>query len=342
MADRQRSVSTKDVAALAGVSIGTVSNVLNAPHKVAEATRLRVNEAIRELGWERNENARQLRAGRSNTIGMLVPNLYNPHFAELFHGAEEFLYERGYIVNVSNANELPEREELILDQFRRQRVGGVMMAPVGAAMASAANLMERQIPVVLLDEANNSEFSGVGSDNFTGGLLAGHHLIDQGHHRIAFVGACERLVQVRDRLRGCQVAVQAHPGASLRVISTAQMDPEAGRRAAEEILKLDLPFRPTAVFCASDLVAMGFLQGMTAAGLRVPEQMAIIGYDDIDFAASAAVPLSSIRQPTHQMGREAASLLLGAMNAISQTGEMPRISKLFNPDLVVRESTLRS
>lgn len=342
MPRKKKDASTKDVAALAGVSVGTVSNVLNAPHKVSEATQSRVLAAIEQLGWEPNENARQLRAGRSNTVGMVVMDIANPYFADLFRGAEEALLEAGYSVYIGNSDQDYDREVMLLEHFRRSQVGGVLLAPMGTELKSARVFQKKGIPVVLVDRTNSDEFCQVGVDDFAGGKLAANHLAEQGHKRVAFIGGPESLSQVQNRLQGARAALAESQDVSLLVFPTVALDVEAGKQAALDVLNLPSGLRPTAVFCANDLIAIGMLQGMVAAGIRVPEEMAIIGYDDIVFAAAAAVPLSSIRQPKAEMGREAARILIESIRQVEAGTEPELVTRVFTPALVERASTIRS
>src|SRR5919112_818932 len=176
------SVSMKDVAALAGVSVGTVSNVVNSPTMVAEPTRQRVERAIAKLGWVPNESARQLRAGRSRSIGMVVMDIANPFFTDLVLGAEDYVQERGYSVQVSNSAQDQRRERSHLRLLEQQRVGGVLLAPIWGLSDQVTQLRRRGIPVVLLDRAgDSSDLCSVSVDDVEGGRLAMQHLLDPGH-----------------------------------------------------------------------------------------------------------------------------------------------------------------
>lgn len=341
MKKKHAAVSMKDVAALAGVSVGTVSNVLNQPDRVLESTRQRVEDAIRKLGWIRNESARQLRAGRSESVGIVVMDVANPYFVDLLLGAEETFYDRGYTVNLGNSDQHREREALLMRHFMRSRVDGVLLAPIGNSSGVTDELLRAGIPVVLLDRVSGTGLCSVGMDDIEGGRLAVHHLLEQGHKRIAFVGGPLGLAQVRDRARGARLAV-ANSGAHLDVVEAKTLDVEEGRNAAQHIARSDSKVRPTAVFAANDLIAIGMLQGFVAEGLSVPDDVAIIGYDDIDFAAAAAVPLSSIRQPRYEMGRCAAELLLKEITAAESGDEHQHEPVSFSPELVARISTLRT
>jgi LacI family transcriptional regulator len=336
------SVSMKDVAALAGVSVGTVSNVVNSPAMVAEPTRQRVERAIAKLGWVPNESARQLRAGRSRSIGMVVMDIANPFFTDLVLGAEDWLNEQGYSVQVANSASKPSRESAQLALFEQQRVRGVLYAPIWGLDERVRQLRRRGIPVVLLDRAGNeADFCSVSVEDVEGGRLAVGHLLDQGHLNIAFVGGPSRLQQIRDRRQGAELARLQRGGlGNLLIISTPGTDTASGVAAADEIIALPAGERPTAVFAANDLVAIGLLQGFMTHGFAVPHDVAIIGYDDITFAASAAVPLSSIRQPRADLGRRAAELLLEEIEAVGQKVDHDHQQVRFTPELVVRRSTV--
>ncbi len=342
MASRKVSVNMKDVATLAGVSLGTVSNVVNTPEIVSERTRVRVTEAISKLGWVPNESARQLRAGRSRSIGMVVLDIANPFFTDLVLAAEDYVTERGYAVQVSNSAQQTSRERAHLMLLEQQRVGGVLLAPIWGVDDRVGELRRRGIPVVLLDRARDqTDLCSVSVDDVEGGRLAIQHLLEQGHRHIALVGGPGDLQQVRDRRAGAELARAGFGGsANLLTISTPNLDAESGAAAAGELLALSTTERPTAVFAANDLLAIGVLQGFVSHGLRVPDDVAIIGYDDISFAASAAVPLSSIRQPRRDLGRRAAELLFEEMLALQE--ERPHLHQAvrFTPELVVRRSTV--
>jgi LacI family transcriptional regulator len=344
MAARKASVSMKDVAALAGVSLGTVSNVLNSPDIVAEPTRRRVELAIAKLGWIPNEPARQLRAGRSRSIGMIVMDIANPFYTDLVIGAENCVQERGYSVQVGNSAQEADRENAQLLVLMQQRVRGVLLAPIWGIDERVRQLKLRGIPVVLLDRAGNqSDFCSVSTDDVEGGRLAVQHLLDQGHTTIAVVGGPGNLQQVRDRRLGAELATSRQDGsARLLTISTPHLDVEAGVRTAEEIVLMPSNERPTAVFAANDLLAIGLLQGFVTAGLRVPEDMAIVGYDDIAFAAAAAVPLSSVRQPRLAIGCRAAELLFDEIAAGDRDESHDHQQIRFTPELVVRRSSAKS
>ncbi|MFE1646859.1 LacI family DNA-binding transcriptional regulator [Microbacterium sp. P01] len=328
------SVNVKDVAAEASVSVGTVSNVLNRPDKVAPETVARVQAAIDKLGFVRNDAARQLRAGRSRSIGLIVLDSANPFFADLARGAEERAAAAGVSVLLGNSDQDSARETAYLDLFREQRVNGVLLIPNDIA---GTMLTHAGIPLVLVDgELPGGELPSVAVDDVEGGLLAVAHLLGLGRRRIAFVGGPLSIRQVADRLEGARRALAVEADASLEVIELEALTVLHGRRAGEAIAARSPADRPDAVFCANDLLAVGVLQGTAIlGGVRVPEDVAIIGYDDIDFAQSTVVPLSSVRQPAREIGATAVDLLF---ETLEHPGEPPRHVR-FRPELVVRAST---
>ncbi|MEZ3160398.1 LacI family DNA-binding transcriptional regulator [Microbacterium sp. BWT-B31] len=338
-------ISVRDVADDAGVSVGTVSNVLNRPEKVSPDTVARVLASIERLGFVRNDAARQLRAGRSRTIGLVVLDVRNPFFTEVARGAESRAAEHGLSVLVANSDDKHDRESTYLDLFEEQRVFGVLVTPVSENLPRLMRMRDHGIPTVLVDrESHDASFASVAVDDVEGGRIAAEHLLSIGRRRIAFVGGPVTIRQVADRLAGAQAAIGAADG-RLEFIGTDALTVEEGRRAGRGILARDPRDRPDAVFAANDLLALGLLQSIvmlpgssTAADgrgrVRVPGDIALIGYDDIDFASSAVIPLSSVRQPAELIGSTAVDLLLEI-----ERGERPREHVVFQPELVVRGST---
>lgn len=335
-----RSASVKEVAAAAGVSLGTVSNVLNHPERVSVSTRERVEATMRELGFVRNESARQLRAGKSRVLAYVMLDATNPFFTDVAQGIEEAVEQAGLSLFLCNSDQRPEREHAYLAQLEEQRVQGVLITPVDPDDEVLDELSARGTPLVVVDRTRRTPtHCSVAVDDVMGGRLAVEHLLDRGHERIAFVGGPERIGQVRDRREGALTALSAAglPPENLVIVETEALTVAEGRSAGERILGLTGASRPTSAFCANDLLALGLLQQCVALGIRVPEDLAIVGYDDIDFAAAATVPLTSVRQPRSRLGREAAQLLLDEAN--NPDHEHQQLE--FIPELVARASTLR-
>ncbi len=304
--------SMRDVADLAGVSIGTVSNVLNRPDKVSVETARKVTAAIDALGFVRNDAARQLRAGSSRAIGLIVLDIRNPFFGELAIGAEDGALEAGYSIVLGNSDEKVAKEAAYLDLFEEQRMRGILVTPVGDVETRLGRLRERGTPAVLVDRTSSSgEFSSVSVDDVAGGRLAGEHLVGLGHRKIAFLCGPLSIRQVQDRLLGLQQVAQVHDDVRIEVISGSNLGILEGRRLGEQIAARSPTDRPDAVFAANDLMAIGAIQAFVMLGtLSIPDDMAIVGYDDIDFAAGTVVPLTSIRQPARLIGQTAIEILL--------------------------------
>ncbi|HEY0215134.1 MAG TPA: LacI family DNA-binding transcriptional regulator [Cellulomonas sp.] len=330
------------MAAAAGVSVGTVSNVLNRPHQVSEATRERVETAIADLGFVRNESARQLRSGASRAVGMIVIDSGNPFFADVTRGAEDRVHEAGGVVLVGSSAGQTDRERQYLELFEQQRVRGLLVTPTTDDPTGLEVFRRLRIPVVLVDRVPEGlGFSSVSVDDVEGGRLVGSHLVERGHRRLCFVGGPDRLRQIQERSTGFRAAVAAVPEVRVRTITTGDLTLNAGRAAADQIAALPAQERPEAVFAANDLLAIGLLQGLLAHGLRVPTDVALVGYDDIDFAAAAAVPLSSVRQPREELGRRAAEILYQEIVALDEHRPAERTHVRFAPELVERASTAR-
>jgi len=331
-----------DVAAAAGVSVGTVSNVLNKPHLVSASTQERVTAVIDNLGFVRNESARQLRAGSSRAIGLVVIDSANPFFADVARGVEDAVEEVDGVVLLGNSAGEQRRERRYLELFEEQRVRGVLIAPMSEADPQVGALTALGIPVVFLDRhGESSAHSSVSVDDLAGGRIAAAHLVQQGHRLVAFVGGPSSLRQVRERRQGAEVVIEATEGAILLAISTRGLTVDAGRQAADDLSLMSAALRPTAVFAANDLIAIGLLQGLSAHGLRVPDDIAIVGYDDIEFAAAAAVPLSSVRQPRVELGRRGAELLFEELEALESGRPFEHQHVRFQPELVVRLSSAK-
>jgi LacI family transcriptional regulator len=342
------SVSIKDVAARAGVSLGTVSNVLNRPDTVRAATRARVEVAIAELGFVPNASARQLAAGRSRIIAYVVLDATNPFFTDVARGVEEVARVERLSLFICNSDQDAEREDQYLEQLTELRARGVLITAMDYTNPRLTRLREAGVPVVLVDRApdGSDDWCTVGVDDVAGGDLAISHLIEAGRVQLAFVGGPDEIPQVADRHTGALKAVDAAglPPESLTWIHTTGLNIAEGRRAGERLLGLPKRRRPTGVFCANDLLALGLLQHLVQHGVDVPGDVAIVGYDDIEFAAAAAVPLTSVAQPRHQLGRSAAALLVDEANSADGAAGGTRHQHqhvVFPPELVARASTAR-
>lgn len=328
-----------DVAERAGVSTATVSHVLNRPERVAASTRTRVAEVIAELGFVRNASARQLSDGRSRAVGLVVLDA-NPFNTEIARGVEDALKPAGYVVIVCNSAGSKEREEENVRLLEEQRVGGVLMTPVATSRIPALDRLRASgTPVVLVDHRGGNESCSVSVNDVVGGRLAARHLYELGHRQVGIVNGPSSIQPNAERRKGFIEALRKE-GIDVKRECDLQTDVlrvEAGEEAGEHLLSLRHP--PRAVFCGNDLLAIGVLRATLAHGLSVPEDIAIVGYDDVVFAELATVPLTSVRQPIYELGYSAANLLLkeirDAQDGIAHSHER----LVFKPELVVREST---
>lgn len=328
-------IGIREVAQRAGVSPGTVSNVLNRPERVAATTRARVEEAIRELGFVRNGSAATLRAGQSRAVGLVVLDVGNPFFVEVARGVEDVVSDRDHAVILCNSRESPDREARNLRVLAEQRVRGVLITPADEDLSRLGLLRQRGVAVVLVDHPASGDVCSVAVDDVAGGELAVAHLLARGARRIAYVTGPLVIRQCAERRAGALRALRASgpPARDLEDVVVPEMTAHGGTLAAERLLADGLP---DAVFCANDLLALGVLRALGQAGVRVPDDVALIGYDDIEFSSAAAVPLSSIRQPTYQLGKIATELLLEECD--DPAGHAHQ-QVMFQPELVVRESS---
>lgn len=326
--------SMKDVAALAAVSIGTVSNVLNNPQMVSPKTRDRVEQAIAQLGFIPNAPARQLRAGRSKVIGLVVPDIANPFFTEVARGVEDAAMEAGFVVILCNSDEQAAREDRYLRVLESQRVGAILITPARKGIKPLQRLIANGTAVALLDhEGGTREACSVSVDDALGGQLAASHLIGLGHRSIAWLAGPPDIPQVADREAGILRATEEHSVLLERIVA-GQMTASAGDAAVDAALGRGMT--PSAMVCANDLLAIGAMRALMRAGMRIPQDVSIVGYDDIDFAASAAVPLTSVRQPKYELGFAAAQLVISEFED-RRVHAHQRVR--FQPQIVVREST---
>jgi LacI family transcriptional regulator len=329
-------VGIRDVARAAGVSVGTVSNVLNYPDQVSAKTLAKVQQTMQSLGFVRNDLARQLRMGRSTAIGFVVVNVANPFFADLAHELEAAAEEVGHTIVLGSSDQNAARERRYIDLFDEQRVRGLLIVPQQGLTPQLSRLRASGTPVVLFDgNIESDEVCSVGLDGSAGGYIAVRHLVETGRRRLVVAGG--PLSQIGDRMSGAARAAQETPGVTLSIIETDDLTVEQGRLVAERILALREEDRPDAVFAANDLLAIGVIQTLILdRRLSVPRDIAIVGYDDIDFAASTVVPLSTIRQPRESLARAALELL---EQEVAGDENHKHGRHLLQPELIVRASS---
>lgn len=338
-APRRRRPSVGDVARVAGVSVGTVSNVLNKPELVSPETRDRVELAIKELSFVRNGRARQLRQGSSTTVGAVLLDIRNPFFTDVARGIEDRLAVDDLTLMLASSDDDPRRESKFLRLFEEHGVLGLLVVPTTHETEHLAAIQERGVAVVLLDApAGAAGLSSVWLDDVAGGSLAAAHLLEQGHERLVFLNGPHSIRQCQDRRAGVDRAVLAvgqDPERVVEEITLPRLDAGAGEEAIAAWVAAHDGAAPTAVFCVNDLVAIGVQRALRrAGGFALLSGCAVVGYDDIEIAGELAVPLTSVRQPRHEMGREAAELLL--RQAAGETEQ----HTVFEPELVVRASSV--
>jgi len=330
--------SVRDVAREAGVSLGTVSNVLNNPQNVAPENVAKVQAAIKKLSFVRNDAARQLRAGRSRGIGVIVQDIRNPFYAELTRGAEDEAVDFDLGILIADSADDAERQRFILGLFEEQRVLGILATLITDNLEILQGIKRRGTPVVIVDRKSpDATISSVSVDDVAGGNMAVEHLLGSGRSRIAFAGGPLSELEMSERLDGARGAVANHPGAQLEVFETVEQTVLEGRRIGGEVIARSPGDRPDAIFAANDLLALGIMQAVVLSKeISIPRDLALIGYDDISFAQTAIVPLSSVRQPSSEIGAHAVKLLVEESQ--SESAIQPQ-QFVFHPTLVVREST---
>lgn len=332
----QRRLNSHMVAAAAGVSQGTVSNVLNRPEKVAPATYERVMETIESLGFVPNRSARDLRNGRGSALGIVVLDVANPFWGELVRGAEEVATRHARAVIVCSSEGSPEKEAQLLKLLESYQVECVLIAAVDSDASHLSALRRRGTEVVLLERAQASgDAPAVGTDDVLGGRLAAEHLLEMGHRRVAFVNGPHEIASCRDRAQGLLDAFARAGSGVITEITVPTLTAREGFQATEAVLSQQPGV--TAVFCANDMLALGVLRGLASRGVRVPEQVSIVGYDDADFAALLSPALTTIRIDPMEIGRRAARAALG----ISAGADDPVEDSMLEPHLVERDSVAR-
>ena len=327
-------ITIKDVARQAGVSVATVSRVYSGRDPVSERTRVRVSEVGARLGYSPHGAAQSLITNRTSTIGVLLPDLYGEFFSEVIRGIDQTARRHGYHVIVSSAHQEPADMEAALRAMRGRVDGMIIMSPGVAAGTQLAALSTR-FPTVLLNSAGEGgHAASITIANYEGAYAMGRHLLALGHRRIAILKGSEGNLDAAERLRGYRAALRdagIEPELALEV--AGDFDEHSGFAAAERILALDP--RPTALFAANDSMAIGALAALRKAGVRVPEDIAIAGFDDIPIARYMHPPLTSVHVDIAALGERAARRLLDAM-ATPDRGE--RAVEILPATLVVRAS----
>ena len=305
----------RDVARLADVSIATASRVMNGKRTVKEALRLRVTRATEALDYHPDSVARSLKVRRTKTVGVVVPDVSNPFFPEIMRGMEDVARRSGYSILFCNSNEDEGLERSHLSMLFSRRVDGVVIAPANP-YAVRDRLTRQRIPFVLCDRVPpNFPGAGVTTDNFEASRHAVRYLIELGHERIAIVIITAHMAPTVDRLKGFRQALKEEHLAVredyIRGVDIADFSPQSAYQCGLELMRLPDP--PTAIFCASNRVTLGLMRALGELRIPCPERVSILGFDDFDWAAYTNPPLTSVAQPTYEIGKQAMQLLVRKM-----------------------------
>ncbi|HWQ90237.1 MAG TPA: LacI family DNA-binding transcriptional regulator, partial [Clostridia bacterium] len=318
-------VTMKDVAAEAGVSIATISRVLSGRNGVTKPVRERVLRTIGKLDYHPNRLARGLRAGRRKLVGVVIPDLQNPFFPGVVHGVEEILYAAGYTLVLGHSDGLVERERNHLMVLRGEGAAGLILIPDNGTNANYEFLRAQDVAVVAVDRVPTGlQVDLVTSSNREGMRAATTHLLGHGYRSIGFINGPEHVSVARERLAGYREGLLA-AGLEYSAVMVIHSDfRQAGGHLAMASL-LDQPNPPRAVLIGNNLMTLGALQAIHERGLKIPDQVAVVGFDDMSWAASLNPPLTAIAQPAEEIGRTAAQMLL---------------ERLTNPGRLVRQVVL--
>ena len=329
--------SLQEVARAAGVSPSTVSRTLSRPDLVNGETRERVEAAVRELGYRPSRVARRLRVARgySELIGLVIPDLQNPFFADVARGVEDVAARHGYTVLIGNSDEDVEKEARYLNAMMAEAVDGIILPPSCEGRSAAVDLARAGVPLVCVDRRlDKARADTVVVDNVRGAADATEHLIALGHRRIGYLEGKQGVSTTRERLEGYLAAlvaqgIESDPG----LLVAGDSRPESGRRLAAKLL--ERPDRPTALLVGNGMMTLGAVEAIHAQGLRIPDEVAVVGYDDMPWALALTPALTVVRQPGYELGLRAMELLRQRIHE----PERSFTTVMLQPELVVRGST---
>lgn len=325
-----------EVAQLAGVSIATVSRVINADPAVKEQTRRAVQSAIKQSGYQPNRVAQRLRStAKSNKlIGVLIPDLQNPFYVDVVHGIEEVAYQHGSAVVIGNFGQEQKREKMYIDLWKAEFADGFILAPTNATDKYVQELISEGRPVVCIDRGlHHMKVDTVKSDNVIGAFSAIEHLIKLGHQRIAFIHGDFSIQTTKERIKGYKSALKKYGiPFTPELLRGKYSDFESGKIITKELL--DLKKRPTAIFTGNNLLTLGCLETLHHHAISIPEEMALVGFDDMYWAGSLNPPLTAVKQQGIEIGKNAINLLYDRI----QNKERPASSLIIKTELVIRRS----
>ncbi|GAB4402771.1 MAG: substrate-binding domain-containing protein [Anaerolineales bacterium] len=327
-------VSIKDIARAAGVSHSTVSRALADSPLVREETRERIKQLAQEMGYSPHALARSLVTRRTQTVGVVVTTIADPFVSEIVRGLEETGQNHGYTIILCNSNAEPRRELAAVKALREKRVDGIIVTASRIGDLYLPLLEDFGVPIVLINNQQTGKYVySIGTDDLRGGQIATEHLLSLGHTRIAYIASPNNVNSSQARMEGYRAALEA-AGIAFDPALVADGDgrPAAAMRATEHLLSRGV--RPTAIFCYNDMTAIGTMRALRKAGIRVPDDISVVGYDDIPIVEYLDPPLTTIRQRKYDMGCMAMDMLLRLLNGATDVQDVT-----IEPTLVVREST---
>lgn len=333
---RSRQPSLVAVARLAGVSLGSASNAISQPHLVSAAMREKVQEAVDALGYVPNRAASALRRGSNPLLGLVIPDVTNPFYAAIVDAVVEAADRYGYAVSLCVSHDDPEREYRHFDLLAQQRAAGALVVPIEANLSRLSRLRGVGTRLILVDRSADARLGcSVAVDDVLGGRLAVDHLLGCEGEGVTIVNGSSSIPQCRDRLSGAREALVSRglDPRSLHEIEVDEMDMANGVAAGERIAREGAPRR---IFCINDQLARGVIDGLSSAGLSVPEDASVIGYGDLAISAGGSLALSTVGQPKREMGAAAVDLLLDELHDGDQH---EHTATVFEPHLIARDST---
>lgn len=328
----------RDVARRAHVSTATVSRVINESGFVAEELKARVRQAMADLNYSPNNLARSFRQNRSFMIALMISDISNPFFTSLVRGVEDVVKEGGLNLLLCNTDENPAKERSYVEVLIGNRINGVIMAPTGSARESVEAFRQHGIPVVFIDrQLAGVEADAVLLDNVSGAYEATVHLLRLGHRRIGIITGLEGVSTSEEREEGYRRALADFGIApDERLIVRGNSRIEGGIRQTRALLALPPDVRPTALFASNNLLTIGAMRALREAGVKVPQEMAVVGFDEFESTSIIDPPLTVVAQPTYEIGMRAAKRLFAHLSQGTRE-EKPTVLRL-KPQLIVRES----
>ena len=331
---KKKYVTIRDIAEKAGVSINTVSRALNNKPDISEETRRKILKIAQELGYVKNATASSLRSKQTNIVGVIIADSANPFYAEVLKGIEAASRKYGYQIMLMNTERIYENEEKAIEVLLQRRVDGLLITPVQDKSDDIRALIERKVPFVIVGRHfEELEVDEIHSDEVKGGYLATRHLIERGRKNIIMISGYLFKSAAYMRLEGYRKALKEYgiPFSEKMIIET-DIDIESGYRAMREAIEKGLEF--DAVFCYNDLLAFGVIKALKECGYRIPEDVAVVGYDDIVYSSFVCPSLTTVRIKKFEMGYEAFRMLLQRLK-----GRRKRRKRvILDVELVVRES----